>query len=38
MYNVDNLADFSRTLTKTIQSQPATKEEIKKQNYEFIAE
>ena len=38
LYNVDNLDDFSKTLTRTIQSQPATKEEIKKQNYEFIAE
>ena len=38
MYNVDNLGDFSKTLTKTIQSQPATQQEIKKQSYEFIAE
>ncbi len=38
LYNVDNLGDFSRTLTRTIQSQPATQEQIKKQNYEFIAE
>ena len=38
LYNVDNLSDFSKTLTKTIQSQPATQQEIKKQNYEFIAE
>ena len=38
LYNVDNLGDFSRTLTKTIQSQPATQQEIKKQSYEFIAE
>lgn len=38
LYNVDNLSDFSKTLTKTIQSQPATQQEIKKQSYEFIAE
>jgi hypothetical protein len=38
LYNVDNLADFSNTLTKTIQSQPATQQEIKKQSYEFIAD
>jgi len=38
LYNVDNLGDFSKTLTRTIQSQPATQEQIKKQNYEFIAE
>ena len=38
VYNVDNLSDFSKTLTKTINSQPATKHEIKKQSYEFIAE
>ena len=38
LYNVDNLGDFSTALTKTIQSQPATQQEIKKQNYEFIAE
>ena len=38
LYNLNNLSDFSNTLTKTIQSQPATQQEIKKQNYEFIAE
>lgn len=38
MYNVNNLADFSKTLTKTITSEPATPQEIKKQSYEFIAE
>lgn len=38
LYSVDNLGDFSTTLTKTIQSQPATQQEIKKQSYEFIAE
>ena len=38
LYNVNNLSDFSKTLTKTLQSQPATQQEIKKQNYEFIAE
>ncbi len=38
LYNVNNLGDFSKTLTKTIQSQPATQQEIKKQSYEFIAE
>lgn len=38
LYNVNNLGDFSTTLTKTIQSQPATQQEIKKQSYEFIAE
>ena len=38
LYNLDNLADFSKTLTKSIQTKPATQEEIKKQNYEFIAE
>ena len=38
LYNVDNLGDFSTALTKTIQSQPATQQEIKKQSYEFIAE
>lgn len=38
LYNVNNLGDFSSTLTRTIQSQPATQQEIKKQNYEYIAE
>lgn len=38
MYSVNNLADFSNTLTKTITSTPATPQEIKKQSYEFIAE
>ena len=38
LYNIDNLGDFSTALTKTIQSQPATQQEIKKQSYEFIAE
>ena len=38
LYNVDNLGDFSKTLTRTIQSTPATPQEIKKQSYEFIAE
>ena len=31
-YSVDNLADFSNTITKSIQQQPATPAEIKKQN------
>ncbi len=38
LYNIDNLGDFTNTMTKTIQSQPATQQEIKKQSYEFIAE
>ena len=38
LYNVDNLGDFSKTLTKTLQSQPATPQEIKKQSYEFVAD
>lgn len=38
LYNVNNLGDFSSTLTRTIQSLPATQQEIKKQSYEFIAE
>ena len=38
LYNVNNLSDFSKTLTKTIQSQPATQQEIKKQNYEYIGD
>lgn len=38
LYNVNNLSDFSNTLTRTIQSHPATQQEIKKQSYEFIAE
>ena len=38
LYNIDNLGDFTKTMTKTIQSQPATQQEIKKQSYEFIAE
>jgi hypothetical protein len=38
LYNVNNLADFSKTLTKTMQSEPASPQEIKEQNYEFIAE
>jgi len=38
LYNVNNLGDFSSTLTKTIQSKPATQQEIKKQSYEFIAD
>ena len=38
LYNIDNLSDFSKTLTKSIQTKPATSEEIRKQNYEFIAE
>jgi len=38
LYNVDNLGDFTTTMTKTIQSKPATQQEIKKQSYEFIAD
>ena len=38
LYNINNLDDFTKTMTKTIQSQPATQQEIKKQSYEFIAE
>lgn len=38
LYNVDNLGDFSNTMTKTILSQPATQQEIRKQSYEFIAD
>ena len=38
LYNIDNLSNFSNTLTKSIQTKPATKEEIKKQNYEFISD
>ena len=38
LYNINNLSDFTNTMTKTIQSQPATQQEIKKQSYEFIAE
>ena len=37
-YNVNNLSDFSNTITKSVQQAPATKEEIRKQNYEFISE
>ncbi len=38
VYSLNNIADFSKTLTKTMTSAPATLQEIKKQNYEFIAE
>ena len=38
IYSVDNLGDFSKTLTKTIQSQPATPQEIKQQSYEYIGD
>lgn len=38
LYNIDNLGDFTKTMTKTLQSKPATQQEIKKQSYEFIAE
>ena len=38
LYNINNLDDFTKTMTKTIQSQPATQQEIKKQSYEFVAE
>ena len=38
LYNINNLDDFTKTMTKTIQSQPATQQEIKKQSYEFIAD
>ena len=37
-YSVNNLSDFSTTLTKSIQQEPATPAEIKKQSYEFISE
>ncbi len=37
-YPVDNLSDFSKTLTRSIQQEPATQQEIKKQNYEFLSE
>lgn len=37
-YSVDNLSDFSKTLTKSIQQTPATPQEIKKQSYEFLSE
>ena len=37
-YSVDNLSDFSNTMTKSIHTKPATQQEIKKQSYEFIAE
>ena len=37
-YNVNNLSDFTNTMTKSIQQQPASAQEIKKQNYEFIAD
>ena len=37
-YSVNNLSDFSNTLTKSIKQEPATPTEIKKQNYEFISE
>ena len=37
-YTIDNVSDFAKTMTKTMQSKPATQEQIKKQNYEFIGE
>ena len=37
-YTVNNLADFSNTMTKSIKQEPATPTQIKKQNYEFIAD
>ena len=37
-YTVDNLADFSNTMTRTMQSEPATSQEIKKQSYEYMAD
>lgn len=35
-YTMNNLSDFTDTITKSIQKEPATAAEIKKQNYEFI--
>ncbi len=37
LYNVNNLADFTNTMTKSIQAEPTTKPQIK-QNYEFVGE
>ncbi len=37
-YTVDDLSNFTTTMTKTIQSQPAAPQEIKKQSYEFMAD
>lgn len=37
-YSVDNLNDFSTTVTKSIQAEPTKKFEVKQQNYEFIGE
>ena len=38
LYHVNNLSDFTTTMTKSMQSEPATLNEIKKQNYEFISD
>lgn len=37
-YTVDNLLDFSTTMTKTLQSKPQTPAKNSRQNYEFIGE
>ena len=37
-YHVNNLSDFTTAVTKSMQSEPATQSEIKKQNYEFIGD
>ena len=38
LYHVNNLSDFTTTMTKSMQSTPASSYEIKKQNYEFIGD
>ena len=38
LYNVNNLSDFTSTITRSIQQKPASQQEIKKQNYEFIGD
>ena len=37
-YSIDNLSDFSNTLTKAINKEPAKPNEIKNQSYEFIGD
>ena len=37
-YSIDNLQDFSTTITNSIQAEPTKKFEVKQQNYEFIGQ
>ena len=37
-YNVNNLADFTNTMTESMQAEPTKKPVQQQQNYEFIGE